>query len=724
MELIVHLPSGALLASRTSKTPLASLDVTQRNELACRVWFVQDGPDVSQPLVAATIPAPYTRLVLSARPNDSLAGETLVFFLDDFTETGEGDDLHYTGTLNTATAAAAELFTNPTRRRHACYLDLDLLVTADPEDGRQTLVKQREFFLYRAIWQGSEGVDPDAEPAYPPPSEIVTEAPEDGTLYGRKDGAWEAVPEGGGGSGDLTPYLLREESFTAVAGKAYACDTSGTVEIPAVLASFSAGGVIFTAKTFPAPSESIYISAFNGDFGVGEFYVNTEPDVTTCGEVVAAVNASLDAVFTAALAPGSNAGDIFANLDDSFSFTGGSAATEEFAPFEVTLPVPVVDGEERVVVAFCDARGTWGDNPLVVLRNGERIEGVEVDFINNAAGTFFAMVYIDDEKGWRVLASGAKPLNLTPPTIAATAAGIPASVVSTGTWTGSPASFSYQWQKRAAEEDPWMNVTGATAASMATDETDIGKFVRCLVTATNANGPSTPAASESSVALEELSILTIEGLAVWLDASNAESLRTTGGGQASSGQPVTQWRDISGNDQHAGINAGTAPVLHATDGVQFSAGSYTLGAIDFTTGGGGSIFVVSRGTESGTPKVGGLYNIGGNPGSGNHFGYYGSYYDSFAGTNRHSFTLDYQTDLHVYSAVSAPGAWSAWKNDTPVWSTASNSVSSAEDAYLGAAEAANYWFQGFIQEVLIFTRPLTEGEREVVTDYLMAKWGI
>jgi hypothetical protein len=47
-------------------------------------------------------------------------------------------------------------------------------VTGDPEDGRWTIIKQRDFFLYRTMWQGSEGVDLDAVPSYPPPGQIVT----------------------------------------------------------------------------------------------------------------------------------------------------------------------------------------------------------------------------------------------------------------------------------------------------------------------------------------------------------------------------------------------------------------------------------------------------------------------------------------------------------------------------------------------------------------------
>lgn len=302
--------------------------------------------------------------------------------------------------------------------------------------------------------------------------------------------------EGGGSSGDLIPYLLRSASFSAQAGKAYACDTTGTVTVPAVLKSFTAGGVVFTAKSYPGPSESITISAFNGGvLAVGEFHVYTEPDVTTCGDVVAAVNASPDPVFTAALASGTNANDIFPNLDDPFSFSGGSPETTAPATFNVTLPAAPAPGD---VIALADAKGSWANNPVNVLRNGKKIEGVESNFVNNAAGTFFSLLYIDSTKGWRVLASGTKPLNLSAPTIT----GAFTLTCSTGTWTGSPASYAYQWQISDDGETDWSNISGATTNSYTPIEADETRFVRCGVIATNANGPSAVAYSDAEGPLE------------------------------------------------------------------------------------------------------------------------------------------------------------------------------------------------------------------------------
>ena len=176
MDINIHVPTGTLLADRQSKTPLTELKVTQRNEFDINVWFLDDGPDVSEPVEVIPIPAPYTRIVLSSRPNDDLDNANLLFFLDTFTTVGSGATLHYNGTLNSATADIAALFNVNTRARYGALLDIDLLITADPEDGRSTLVKQRDLWIYRALWQGTEGVDPDAVPSFPLPGDILSTA--------------------------------------------------------------------------------------------------------------------------------------------------------------------------------------------------------------------------------------------------------------------------------------------------------------------------------------------------------------------------------------------------------------------------------------------------------------------------------------------------------------------------------------------------------------------
>lgn len=166
--------------------------------------------------------------------------------------------------------------------------------------------------------------------------------------------------------------------------------------------------------------------------------------------------------------------------------------------FDVTLPAAPTEGKE---VCFCDARGTWNTHPPTFLRNGNKIEGQEINFIDSAQGTFFCALYIDATTGWRILESGTKPQNLSVPTISGNTAG--AAITSTnGTWTGSPTAYSYKWQVSDDGLTGWADIGGATSATYTPDSGDEDKFVRVQVTAINSNGSSLPASSAASEAIE------------------------------------------------------------------------------------------------------------------------------------------------------------------------------------------------------------------------------
>lgn len=60
-----------------------------------------------------------------------------------------------------------------------------------------------------------------------------------------------------------------------------------------------------------------------------------------------------------------------------------------------------------------------------------------------------------------------------------------------GSWTGNPASFTYQWQH---DDSGWANIVDATEKTYTPGAGDVGKAIRVIVTAVNATG-STPATS-------------------------------------------------------------------------------------------------------------------------------------------------------------------------------------------------------------------------------------
>jgi hypothetical protein len=83
----------------------------------------------------------------------------------------------------------------------------------------------------------------------------------------------------------------------------------------------------------------------------------------------------------------------------------------------------------------------------------------------------------------------AAPAVTTAPAISGTTARGQALTVSTGAWTDSPASYTYQWQR--ATTTTYASITGATAAGYTLQLADVNMNLRVVVTAKNAIGSGT-----------------------------------------------------------------------------------------------------------------------------------------------------------------------------------------------------------------------------------------
>ena len=75
----------------------------------------------------------------------------------------------------------------------------------------------------------------------------------------------------------------------------------------------------------------------------------------------------------------------------------------------------------------------------------------------------------------------------------------------TGTWTGSPSSYSYQWKRASTVGGTYSNIGSASSAnSYELTDDDIDKFIKVAVVATNAFGPSSAALSDATSAIDDL----------------------------------------------------------------------------------------------------------------------------------------------------------------------------------------------------------------------------
>ena len=92
------------------------------------------------------------------------------------------------------------------------------------------------------------------------------------------------------------------------------------------------------------------------------------------------------------------------------------------------------------------------------------------------------------------VASAAAPQNTTPPSIAGTAKEGSPLTANEGTWSNTPTSFTYQWQRCASDGTACGDSTSATSKTYTPANADVGHTLRVVVTAVNADG-RTPATS-------------------------------------------------------------------------------------------------------------------------------------------------------------------------------------------------------------------------------------
>ena len=88
------------------------------------------------------------------------------------------------------------------------------------------------------------------------------------------------------------------------------------------------------------------------------------------------------------------------------------------------------------------------------------------------------------------VASAAAPVNTASPTISGTAKVGSTLTANDGTWSNSPASFAYQWQRCASDGTSCGDITGASSKTYVPVTGDVGHALRVVVTATNSDGHS------------------------------------------------------------------------------------------------------------------------------------------------------------------------------------------------------------------------------------------
>jgi hypothetical protein len=94
---------------------------------------------------------------------------------------------------------------------------------------------------------------------------------------------------------------------------------------------------------------------------------------------------------------------------------------------------------------------------------------------------------------------GTAPVNTALPAISGSAVVGQTLTASTGTWSGAPTSYMYQWRRCDSAGANCANISGATANSYALQSADAGATLRVVVTATNTAGSTSATSAQTSV---------------------------------------------------------------------------------------------------------------------------------------------------------------------------------------------------------------------------------
>jgi hypothetical protein len=185
------------------------------------------------------------------------------------------------------------------------------------------------------------------------------------------------------------------------------------------------------------------------------------------------------------------------------------------------VSAPTIAGIAQVGQTLTASPGTWRENPTTFLYEWQRCDssGANCSSIAPAGGPTYVLSSADAGSTIRVkvearnryssavvpsaptavVTAATGPTNTAPPTISGTAQVGQTLSATTGSWTGSPASFGFQWQRCDAAGNACVAIPAATAGTYVLASSDSGSTLRVTVTASNTAGSATATSGQTAV---------------------------------------------------------------------------------------------------------------------------------------------------------------------------------------------------------------------------------
>jgi hypothetical protein len=189
---------------------------------------------------------------------------------------------------------------------------------------------------------------------------------------------------------------------------------------------------------------------------------------------------------------------------------------------------PTITGTARVGETLTAQNGTWSNSPTAFQYQWQRCNASGAACANVAGATAktYLLTSADADRTMRVRVTGinaegavnarsaptavvtpsAAPRNTARPTITGEPEAGGELTAEEGSWTNSPTSYAYQWQRCDIDAVACGPITGATGKTYGVRNADVGFRLRVEVTAKNANGSGSALSNPSSIAVPSVPI--------------------------------------------------------------------------------------------------------------------------------------------------------------------------------------------------------------------------